>query len=173
MTDETKRRPPDENRLLAALPGGEYERLRPRLERVSLGQGEPLFEPGARIEHVYFPRSGVFSMLIAMADGSAVEVGTVGNEGLVGLPVFLGAERSPTKVFCQVPSESGRIEAAAFREEVGRGQALAGLALRYTQAVLIQVSQTAACNHLHSVRQRLGRWLLMAHDRVQADEFPM
>ena len=173
MSAETTKQRPDENRLLAALPAPEAERLRPRLERVSLGLAEPLYEAGARIERVYFPLGGMFSLLITMADGSAVEVGTVGNEGLIGLPVFLGSERSPTAVICQVPGEACRMAAEAFREEVGRGGALAGLILHYTQAVLNQISQSVACNLLHSVEQRLGRWLLMSHDRAGADEFPM
>lgn len=173
MTDETQRQRPGGNRLLAALPVDEYERVLPRLERVSLGQAEPLFEPWARIEHVYFPLSGVFSMVVTMADGSAVEVATIGSEGMAGLPVFLGAEHGPTKVFCQIPGEAVRMQAGAFKEEIGRHGALTDLALRYTQAVLNQVSQSAACNHLHSVEQRMGRWLLMAHDRVGADEFPL
>lgn len=173
MSDETKRRQTGDNRLLAALPRDERERFLPRLERVSLIQGEPLFEAGALIEYVYFPRSGLFSMLIAMEDGAAIEVGTVGNEGLIGLPVFLGAERSPTKVFCQIAGEADRMTTRAFKEAIGRGETLAALTLRYTQAVLSQISQSAACNHLHLVEQRMARWLLMAQDRVEGHEVPL
>jgi CRP-like cAMP-binding protein len=173
MPDEMKGRRPGENRLLAALPVHEQERLLTRWERVSLAMAEPLIEPGARIEHVYFPLSGMYSMVVTMEDGSAVEVSTVGHEGLIGLPIFLGAECSPTKVFCQIPGEVLRMGVEVFREEVGRGGALAILILRYTQAALNQIAQSAACNRLHSVEQRMGRWLLMAHDRVEADEFPL
>jgi CRP-like cAMP-binding protein len=173
MTRGRKDYPSGENRLLAALPEQEYERLLPRLETVPTGLKETLLEPGRPIPYVYFPRCGVFSVLITMEDGHAIEVGTVGHEGMVGLPVFLGADRSPAKVFCQVVGEADRMEAGAFREEAGWGGALHDLMRRYTQAVLNQIAQSVACNHLHSVEERMCRWLLMTHDRVGGDEFPM
>lgn len=164
---------PGENRLLAALPDAVLDRLRPRLEETALGLKQVLYEADRPIEHVYFPRTGVVSLVIAMADGLMVEVGTVGNEGMVGTPVFLGAEKSPTKAFAQVPGEALRMRAEDFREEIGSGGPLPDLIRRYTQAMVNQISQSVACNHLHSVQERMCRWLLMTHDRVGADEFSL
>ncbi len=173
MTAEVTSSRPPENRLLAALHADDRDRLMRRSERVSFGQGDPVYEPGAPIDHVYFPRTGVFSMLIAMRDGSSVEVGTVGNEGMVGLPAFLGAASSPARVFCQVPGESVRLPSDALWEDSGRGGPLSDLLRRYTQAVLDQISQSAACNHLHSLGQRLARWLLMTQDRAGSGDLPL
>jgi CRP-like cAMP-binding protein len=173
MTDALTSRPPPENRLIAALQADARDRLMRRSERVSFGLGDPVYEPGAPVDHLYFPRTGVFSMLITMRDGSSVEVGTVGNEGMVGLPAFLGAASSPARVFCQVPGESLRLPSDALREDSVRGGPLSDLLRRYTQAVLNQVSQSAACNHLHSLGQRLARWLLMTQDRAGSGELPL
>lgn len=164
---------PGENRLLTALPEREFDRLRPRLEETALGLKQVLYEADRPIEHVYFPRTGVISLVIDMADGLTVEVGTVGNEGMVGTPVFLGAEKSPTKAFSQVPGDCLRMRAEDFREEIGNGGPLPDLIRRYTQAMVNQISQSVACNHLHSVQERMCRWLLMTHDRVESDEFPL
>jgi CRP-like cAMP-binding protein len=160
------------NRLLAALPRHEYARLLPHLEKVSLPLKEILFEANGPIPHIYFPLYGVVSLVI-MDGGFTLELGTIGNEGMVGTPVFLGAKSSPTRAISQVPGESLRLETKVFQEEMTQGGALYGLVQRYTQAMINQISQTTVCNHRHSVHKRMCRWLLMSHDRVGADEFPL
>jgi CRP-like cAMP-binding protein len=163
-----------QNRLLAALPAHEYERLRPHLERTSLGIKESLYEANQPISSVYFPCNVVISLLTVMEDGAAVEVGTIGNEGMVGLPIVLGTETFPGKAFCQIPGAAMRMEAQqAFREEIRRDGPLQDLVRRYTHTLFTQVAQSAACNRLHSIEERCARWLLMAHDRVGADEFAL
>jgi CRP-like cAMP-binding protein len=162
-----------ENRLLAALPGSAYERLLPALEPVSLSLRQTIYEAEQPIEYVYFVRVGVISMVSVMQDGTIIEVATVGNEGMVGLPVFLGADTIAMHAFVQIPGAAMRMKATALREEVRNGGALAALLQRYTQALLIQIAQGAACNRVHSIEERCARWLLMTHDRVGADEFPL
>lgn len=162
---------PGENALLAALPPGERDRL--PTERVSLGIKHVVYEPNGPIEHVYFPLTGVMSLVIVMSDGLAVEAATVGNEGMVGLAVFLGAETSPHRAFSQIPGEALRATAEDFRAEVARGGALDAVMRRYNQALVNQMSYSVACNRLHSVEERMCRWLLMTHDRVGADRFPL
>jgi CRP-like cAMP-binding protein len=159
------------NRLLAALPADEYERLCPVLETVSLEFKEILYEPNKPIGYVYFPNDGVASLLAVMEDGDLVEVGTVGNEGMVGIPVFLGADRTSGLSFSQIPGEAVRMKAEALRAEVERGGPLVHILQRYTQAMFTMLAQHIACNRLHSIRQRCARWLLMSHDRVRADTF--
>ena len=161
------------NRLLAALPAEEHARLLPHLESVSTRHKEIIYEANEPISHVYFPNSGVFSLLTVMEDGSVVEVGTVGNEGMLGLPVFLHADSAPNRVFVQVPGESLRMAAEVFKAEIGKGGTLPTLLHRYTQGFFNHLAQSAACNRLHSVDQRCARWLLMMHDRVDAHEFPI
>lgn len=173
MAKAQKLHVPGENRLLAALPRKEYDRLRPDLDEVSLGLKDVLYEAEKPITHVYFPLNGVMSLVIEMSDGQTVEVGTIGNEGMVGTPVFLGADKSPTKAFAQVPGKALRMKAGTFKEEMKNGGPLHGLIQRYTQAMVNQISQSVACNHLHSLEQRMCRWLLMTHDRVDSDEFPL
>jgi CRP-like cAMP-binding protein len=164
---------PGENRLLAALPREEYGRLLPKLEKVSLALKDVVHEANVPIAQVLFPLSGVVSLVLITDGGPAVEVATVGNEGMVGTPVFLGADRSPTRAITQVPGEALRIEVRVFQEEVGRGGPLPALIGRYTQVLITQISQATVCHHLHPVGQRMCCWLLMTHDRVGADEFPL
>ena len=164
---------PGENRLLAALPTKEYERLKPLLKPVSLGLKESVYKADEPINFVYFPLVGVISLVITMQDKGTIEVGTIGNEGFVGTPVFLGADKSPTTAFCQVPGDALRMAADDFRREVGKAGPFQDMIRRYTQAVMNQISQTVACNHLHSVQERMCRWLLMTHDRAGGDEFPL
>ncbi len=173
---EGGRRPrgiPTGNRLLDALPDGELERLRPDLEPVPLGLKEVLIEPDGPIGHVWFPVDGVCSLVATMEDGRAVEVGTIGNEGMVGLPVFLGRDTVPLTTFCQVPGRAVRMRSEALRTEVGPGDRLHGLLQRFTEATFVFAAQSSACNRLHSVEQRASRWLLHTHDRVGRDEFPL
>ncbi len=162
-----------QNRLLAALPGKEYDRLRPHLVKVSLRLREILYEPSGPIPYVYFPLEGVVSLVLMMEGGFALEVGIIGNEGIVGTPVFLGFQSSLTRAISQVPGDALRMETTNFQEEMLRRGAMYGLVQRSTQAMINQISQSTVCNHRHSVKKRLCRWLLMSHDRVGTDEFPL
>jgi len=161
------------NRILAALPEAEYARLAPALELVTLELRQVMFDVDRPIEYVYFPEDAVVSVVSVMTDGSGVETATIGDEGLVGLPVFLGTGRTPAQAFCQVPGEAHRIESGAFRQEIGRAGDLRDVLSRYTQALFTQVAQSSACNRLHTMRERCARWLLQIHDRVGRDEFPL
>jgi CRP-like cAMP-binding protein len=159
------------NRLLRALPAEEFERLRPHLETVTLEIKDYLYERDGTIEYVYFPIDCVTSVMATMEDGRMVEVGTIGKEGMDGLPVFLGAKTAPFASFCQVPGAAARMTAGAFRTEVGPGDRLHDLLQRFTEATLVFAGQSSACNRLHSIEQRCGRWMLHTHDRVGRDEF--
>lgn len=162
---------PIENRLLAALPAEEYQCLVPDLKFVSLSIEQVLYEAGEPIKYVYFPHQAIVSLVSTMEDGSTVEVGLVGNEGMVGVPVFLGGNTTTNRAFVQVADGCTRIEAGRLKAEFNRGGALQSLLLHYTQALLTQASQTAACNRLHTVEERLARWLLTVSDRIQSDQF--
>ena len=163
---------PARNRLLASLPAAELERLRPHLETVRFEQRELLFDAEQPIRHVYFPETTVVSIVSTLRNGNAVEVATAGCEGMAGLSVFLGTDTSSTRAFAQVPGVAWRLDATAFAELASTGP-LHLLMLRYTEAFLTQVAQTAACNGAHLVEERCARWLLMTHDRVDGDEFPL
>lgn len=162
-----------ENRLLAALPKEEYERLVANMESVSLEFKQSVYEPNEPIKYVYFVKRGVISLLNVMEDGREVEVATVGNEGMVGLPVFLGSEKIPGRAFSQIPGDAWRMKANVFKDKVTPGSSLHNLLQRYTQALFNQIAQGAACNSLHSLEERMCRWLLMTQDRVGQDEFPL
>lgn len=164
---------PSKNRLLTALPVEEYERLLPKLESVSLPVKQVLYEPNKPIEYVYFVNHGVISLLNIMEDGTIVEIATVGNEGMVGLPVFLGGDTIPCRAFVQLPGDAIRMKADVFKYLVNQGSPLHGLLQRYTQALFNQVAQSAACNRVHSIEERCSRWLLMTRDRVNSDDFPL
>ena len=160
------------NRLLAALPRDEYERLLPNLETVSLTYKQVLYEPREPINQVYFPNTGVISLLTILEEGIAGEVGLVGNEGMVGLSVFLGIDTTPIQSFVQVPGDAMRMNADVFKS-LNQSDSLHGLLHRYTHALMIQISQSVACNNYHSVEQRCCRWLLMTRDRVGSNQFPI
>src|SRR4051812_45883797 len=168
---------PPRNRLLASLPADEYARLAPEMTRVDLELKHLLFDVDRPIEHVHFPEAAVISILSVMADGSAVETATVGYEGMVGLPVFLGTDQMTARAFCQVPGPALRIASDAFRRAFADSAALTLALQHYTQALFLFVAQSSACNRLHSMPQRCARWLLHTHDRVGADvgrdEFPL
>ena len=123
--------------------------------------------------HVYFPEGGVFSLITQMASGGSIEVARTGNEGMIGIPVFLDAVTSPARAVCQIPGRTLRMTSEAFREEAARGSPLHALLHRYTQALMTHLAQSVACNRLHSSAQRCARWLLMTHDRVGTDHFPL
>ena len=154
------------NRLLAHLPQEDQERLSQFLETVVLEYKLPLYDADQRIEFVHFIESGVGSLVCAMADGRAAEVGTVGNEGFAGLPVLLGDDRAPSSMYVQVPGRGLRMNARIFREQLEQSGPMRAAMLRYTHVFFNQVAQTAACAHFHSLEQRCCRWLLMTHDRV-------
>lgn len=162
-----------QNRLLSILPDEEYRHIAPHLQKVSLGTRAMLYESRKPIEHVYFPIDGVMSMLAEMEDESLIEVATVGNEGMVGLPLFLGASMTPGQAFSQVPGDALRMDGEAFIKAVERSGTFSRLLHRYTQALMIQISQGTACNRGHEIEQRCARWLLLTHDRVGADEFQL
>ena len=159
------------NRLLGALPAEDFERLLPHLETVTLEVKDFIYETDRPIEYVYFPIDCVTSTIATMRDGRTVEVGTIGKEGMDGLPVFLGAQTAPLASFCQVPGDAARMTAEALRSEVGPGDRLYELLRRFTEATLVFAAQSSACNRLHSVEQRCSRWILHTHDRVGKDEF--
>jgi CRP-like cAMP-binding protein len=160
-----------ENRLLRALPDDVAQEFEANLEVLDMEPRHSVFVPGQPAKYIYFPLSGVISIHTKMRDSIAVEIATVGNEGMVGLEIFLGGEHTPAAAFCQVKGRSARIEAGVFRQLVRDSSAFTALLLRYTQAVLTQVSQSAACNRIHSTDERCARWLLMTHDRVPGDQF--
>ena len=165
---------PRGNRILNALPPEEYERLLPALSAVSLEMKRRLFEPGTAIDTIYFPVGAVVSLLTTMDDGSAVEVATIGNEGIVGVPVFLGAQAMGARDLyqVQVPGQAVAMDTEVFLKSTGRDP-LRGLVQRYAQALFSQVTQQVACNGLHSIEERCSRWMLLTHDRVGGDEFPL
>lgn len=161
------------NRLLQALPVEVQAQLQPSLERVPLPFKEVLYEENTPIPYVYFPLSGVCSMLTVMQDGTMIEIATVGNEGMIGLPVFLGGDTIPGMAIVQVPGEALRMSSSAFREVALNVEPLRNLMERYTQALFVFVSQSAACNRVHDIGQRCARWLLLTEDRVGSDQFSL
>jgi CRP-like cAMP-binding protein len=164
--------PAPRNRLLAALPPEDLARLRPRLQPVELASRQVLHAPEEPVTAVHFPETGYCSRLAPMDDGDSAEVGLVGPEGVVELSILHGGDRDGFEVMVQVPGTALRMEAGALRDELDRIPALRALMLRYALAHFEQVARTAACNGRHHTDQRLARWLLMAHDRVEGDEFP-
>jgi CRP-like cAMP-binding protein len=170
MVSCTTQNPP-QNRLLASLSNADYERLRTHLEPVRLEYKRSLYEANKPIELVYFIETGVSSLVNTMANGDASEVGTIGNEGVVGLPILLRDQQAPTSVYMQVPGGGLRMKASLFKEELLHSESLRTAMLHYAHAFFNQVAQSAACAHFHSLEQRCCRWLLMTHDRMQSDEF--
>jgi CRP-like cAMP-binding protein len=161
------------NRLLAALGAEERERLLRSAKSESLEAHQVLYAPGREITHVYFPVAGVVSLVVKMTDADAVEATTIGNEGVVGIPVILGVSSTTMEGLCQIPGRALKIPAGVVLEEIRRTAGLNRLLLRYAEAMMVQLAQHAACNRSHSMEQRCARWLLMAHDRVEGDEFPL
>jgi CRP-like cAMP-binding protein len=159
------------NRLLSLLSDDDYERLRPHLSPVVFDYRKSLYEASRPIEHVYFPVDGVASLVITTAEGASAEVGTIGNEGMVGLPVCLGDRDAPSSVYVQVPGTALEMDARLFRGELDRSPTLNLIMLRYAHAFFNQVAQSAACAHLHRVEQRCCRWLLMTRDRMPSGDF--
>jgi cAMP-binding proteins - catabolite gene activator and regulatory subunit of cAMP-dependent protein kinases len=152
------------NRLLSALAPEDRAVLEPQLERVQLAIHDVIAEAGERFTHVYFPESAVISIVTYMADGTGVEVGTMGNEGMAGLPAYLDVDASESRTFCQVRGAALRMPVAALQQAVNARPNMRRLFNRYTQAYMSLVAQGAACNRLHRIEQRCARWLLMTHD---------
>ena len=164
---------PCRNQLLAALPSEDYDRLLPDLERVPLKLGWALYESGGRLGYVYFPTSAIVSLLYVMEDGSSAEIAVTGNEGAVGIALFMGGESTTSRAVVQSAGYGYRLRAGIVKTEFTRGGALQHLLLRFTQALLTQMAQTAVCNRHHSVEQQLCRWLLLSLDRLSSNELTM
>jgi CRP-like cAMP-binding protein len=161
------------NRLLASLPRTHYKRLVSGLEPVELNFGDVLFEPGEQIRHVYFPDRSLVSLLTLVDGKMALEIGMVGREGMVGTALALGIGVSPVRALVQGAGAAVRMKAARFVGELRRSLPLQRALYRYTDTLMAQVAQTAACNRFHLVQQRLARWLLMTRDRLQSNSFPL
>jgi CRP-like cAMP-binding protein len=162
-----------QNRLLALLPPDDYERLRPNLRAVSFSLGEVVYEFGGQLEYVFFPTTSIISLLYTMENGSSAEMGLTGNDGVVGIALFMGGGTMPNRAVVQSAGGALRMKAKTLQDEFALGGKFQQLLLRYTQALITQISQTAVCNRLHSVEQQLSRWLLLSHDRLNTDELIM
>ena len=161
------------NWLLAALPPEEQATLLPHLDAVTLSIGQVLARSGEPITHAYFPLSGAISLLTPLEDAAAIEVGLVGREGMVGLPLVLGSDTARGSAICQLPGAALRLDAAALREQLAANPALRERLGGYTLFYLTQVAQVVACSRRHPVQQRCATWLVLAHDRVDGDQFPL
>ena len=175
---KTKKQPlapasPVRNDILRALLSSEYKHLRPMLERVELKLGELIYRADQPIEHVYFPEQAVVAMIDTVEDGSTVEVGIIGHEGMVGINIFLGSLITPDKAMVQMSGSAMRMKTGELRKELRFGSPLQRLLLRYTQAFLAVISQSVGCSQHHSVAQRLARWLLTMHHYAESSEFEM
>jgi CRP-like cAMP-binding protein len=164
---------PIQNRLLAALPAEEYERLRPHLQPVLFSLGEVVYEFAGHLDYVFFPTTSIITLLYTMENGSSAEMGLTGNDGVVGIALFMGGGTMPNRAVVQSAGGAFRMKAKVLQTEFAQGGTFQRLLLRYTQALITQISQTAVCNRLHSVEQQLCRWLLLSHDRLNTDELVM
>jgi CRP-like cAMP-binding protein len=164
---------PLQNHLLSVLPRTESERLFPHLELVPLPLGEALYESGDTLNHVYFPTTSIVSLLYVLESGASAEIAVVGNEGIVGIALFMGGETMPNRAVVQSAGHAYRLKGQLLKREFRRAGALQHLLLRYTLALLSQMAQTAVCNRHHSVDQQLCRWLLLSHDRLPSNELSM
>jgi CRP-like cAMP-binding protein len=164
---------PIQNHLLAALPNEERQRWLPELEFVDMPLGTVMYEAGGTLSHVYFPTTAIVSLLYVMANGASAEIAVVGNEGLVGISVFMGGESTPSRAVVQSAGSGYRLSAQHMKNEFNRAGPVLHLLLRYTQALITQMSQTAVCNRHHSLDQQLCRWLLLSLDRLLGNELVM
>lgn len=162
-----------QNCILNALPKEDFERLLPDLEEVNLALGQVIYRVEEPIEYVYFPNNAVISVIANTAEGQCVEVGVIGREGITGIDVLMGADSTLNENIIQYPDDALRINTAAIKKEFKRAGAFHDLSLRFIRLLMIQISQTALCNRLHTVEERLSRWLLMCHDRAEADELTL
>ena len=164
---------PSQNHILAALPTAEFEPLAAHLELVPLPLGEILYEPGGQLQHAYFPTTAIVSLHYVTESGASAETAGVGNEGLVGISLFMGGDTTPSSAVVQTAGHAYRLERRLLKQEFNRGGLLHRVLLRYTQALITQMNQTAACNRHHSVEQQLCRWLLLTLDRLPSNELVM
>jgi len=165
--------PPTQNQLLAALPAAEYARLQPHLDAIALPLGWALYESGDRQAHVFFPTDGIVSLLYVMENGASAEIAVTGNEGLIGVSLFMGGGSTPSRAIVQSAGHAYRLSANILKREFELGGSLQHLLLRYTQALITQMAQTAVCNRHHAVEQQLCRWLLLSLDRLSSNEIHM
>ena len=164
---------PTQNHLLAALPADDYARLAPELELIPMPLGWAVYESGGHMGYVYFPTTSIVSLLYVMENGASAEIAITGNEGLVGISLFMGGESTPSRAVVQSAGNGYRLKASVLKREFALGGALQHLALRYTQALITQMAQTAVCNRHHALEQQLCRWLLLSLDRLPGDELLM
>ena len=164
---------PMQSHLLAALPAADYARLLPNLELIPMPLGEALYESGGHLQHVYFPTTSIVSLLYVLADGASAEIAVVGNEGILGISLFMGGETTPSRAVVQSAGYGYRLKAQLLKQEFNRAGPVLHLLLRYTQALITQMAQTAVCNRHHSVDQQLCRWLLLSLDRLASNELSM
>ncbi|HSV52784.1 MAG TPA: Crp/Fnr family transcriptional regulator [Burkholderiaceae bacterium] len=164
---------PRKNQLLAALPESEWQRWQHQLEWIELPLGQVLYESGISLGHVYFPTTAIVSLLYVMENGSSAEIAVVGNEGIVGISLFMGGESTPSRAVVQSAGHGFRLKAQIMKDEFNRAGPVLHLLLRYTQALITQMAQTAVCNRHHSLDQQLCRWLLLSLDRLQGSELVM
>ena len=162
-----------QNRLLGALPAAEVERLIPTFQQISFSLGDVVYEFSGHLDYVYFPTTAIISLLYTMENGATAEMGLTGNDGVVGIALFMGGETMPNRAVVQSAGDAVRMKAKVLQAEFALGGKFQRLLLRYTQALITQISQTAVCNRLHSVEQQLCRWLLLSHDRLRTDELIM
>ena len=161
------------NRILDRLPRKELARIRKALTEIDAAVRDQIYEPNKTFRHVYFPETAIASVVNVLEDETEIEVATIGYEGMVGLPVFLGTNRSPARSFWQIAGTAFRLDAAFLVKEKGSGSPLAAALGLYTQGFFAQIAQSVSCNRLHNLEQRCARWLLMTHDRVPGDDFPL
>ncbi|POA35797.1 MULTISPECIES: Crp/Fnr family transcriptional regulator [unclassified Pseudomonas] len=173
MADMLDAPKPQHNHLLAALPPQALERLLPSLELIDLPLGKVLFESGEALRHVYFPTDSIVSLLYVMENGASAEISVVGNEGLIGIAVFMGGESTPSRAIVQSAGNAFRLPGQRLKDEFDRHGEMLELMLRYTQALITQIAQTAVCNRHHSIDQQLCRWLLVSLDRLQDNQLTM
>jgi CRP-like cAMP-binding protein len=164
---------PKDNHLLSVLPKAEWERIAPHLVELDMPLGEVVYESGDRLDYVYFPTTAIVSLLYVMEDGASAEIAIVGNEGLIGIALFMGGETTPSRAVVQSAGQAYRLGAHFLKEEFHRAGPVQRLLLRYTQALITQMAQTAVCNRHHSIDQQLCRWLLLSVDRLPSNELRM
>jgi CRP-like cAMP-binding protein len=164
---------PRQNHLLAALPTADFKRLLPHLELMPTPLGDVIYESGSQLSHVYFPTTSIVSLLYVMEDGASAEIAVVGNEGIIGIALFMGGESTPSRAIVQSAGYAYRLKAQLLKQEFNRAGPVMHLLLRYTQALITQMAQTAVCNRHHSVDQQLCRWLLLSLDRLTSNELTM
>jgi CRP-like cAMP-binding protein len=161
------------NRILDRLPGRELSRIRKGLTKIHATVRDQIYEPNKPFKHVYFPETAIASLVNVLKDGTEIEVATIGYEGMVGLPLFFGTDQSPARSFWQIAGSAFRLDAAFLQKEKRNASPLAAALALYTQGFFAQIAQSATCNRLHNLEQRCARWLLMTHDRVPGDDFPL